>query len=101
MQGTEKHVHVWYVVCRGCNVQPEVNQHFVTMEEQGWFIEHSLQCRMDGEMVRGCAWQHAMEKLFEDHPVYHVLHNGRWLITDIDTDGYPKVEIAKVQPCTE
>ena len=85
-----EHEHAWFVGCRGCDEEPDVSEHFVTFDESGWTIEHSLQCRMTGEMHRGCSHQHAVLAVLEDdHDNY-----GRWRITDIDSEGLPSYERA-------
>jgi hypothetical protein len=90
------HLHEWYVACLGCDAEPDVSGHFVTFTTTGWSVEHSLQCRMDGDMQRGCAFESAIRRVCE--PVdFHQRQDhlfGRWRITSIDSEGLPSLERA-------
>jgi hypothetical protein len=87
-----KHKHEWFVACRGCDATPNVKDHFVTFTKYNWSIEHSLQCRMDGEMQRGCKFERAIVTVSAGGPYDDQL--GRWRITDIDSEGLPSLERA-------
>ncbi len=94
-----EHQHSWYVVCRGCDAQPEVNQHFVTFDKnREWFVEHSLQCRMDGEMMRGCVYQRAVERCLDQPAFKPAPRSVRWRI-DLDNPEHPATFTkAEIQP---
>ncbi len=64
------------------------DEHFVTFNETGWFIEHSLRCRVSGRMAAGCSWQAAVELVAGDGD------HGRWLIDSIDSEGLPALTLA-------
>ena len=89
---TREHVHEWYVACRDCPAEPNVQDHFVTFTLHNWSIEHSLQCRMTGEMQRGCAYEKAVVLVSDGGPYDDQL--GRWRITAIDSEGLPSLEKA-------
>lgn len=84
-----EHIHNWQVSCTGCDARPNVADHYVTFDEDGWFIEHSLTCRMAGEMAKGCRYQKAVNEIADpdDADLW-----GRWRITDVDDMGLPSLE---------
>lgn len=57
------------------------DDHYLNFTDTGWFIEHSLKCRVSGEMAKGCKWQREVEGI-ED-----VVGHGRWLM-GTDEDGF-------------
>lgn len=60
------HHHEWFVGCRTCDTEPNVADHFVNFTDDGWSIEHSLECRMSGEMQRGCDVEAEVRRLTND-----------------------------------
>ena len=90
-----EHMHQWYVACRDCPAEPNVQDHFVTFTLHNWSIEHSLQCRMDGLMQRGCSFERAIVKVSDGGPYEDQL--GRWRITGIDSEGLPSLEHAELR----
>ena len=80
--------HEWFVGCRTCDAEPDVSGHFVNFTEYGWSVEHSLQCRMDGEMQRGCAYERSIREIEDTADDGY----GRYRITDIDSEGLPSLE---------
>lgn len=90
---TTEHVHDWYVACHGCHDHPDVSGHYVTFSEGNWVIEHSLGCRLSGEMEKGCTFQASINALFADYADagddFDKL--GRWEITAIDEEGLPSL----------
>jgi hypothetical protein len=86
------HVHRWYVGCRGCAIEPDVSEHFVTFDRERWTMEHSLHCRMDGDMQAGCPSENAVTKI--GNPGRDTY--GRWRIVAIDSEGLPLLERAEV-----
>ena len=85
------HKHDWVIMCAGCNVPASrINpDHYVTFTNRGWFIEHSLECRLSGRMSQGCEYQEAIENLFLDD--ISPDDYGRWLITEI-SECLPSLE---------
>lgn len=69
--------------------------HYVTFDETGWFIEHSLDCRIAGT-IGTCAHNGAIRAIGEPKFPDHL---GRWRITGIDSEGLPSLE--RVLPTTE
>lgn len=66
--------------------------HFVTFADDGWFIEHSMGCRIDGT-IGTCGYNHAVREIADDY-AYEPDDWGRWWITDIDEEGLPSLERA-------
>lgn len=93
-ESTEGHEHEWAVVCLGCDAMPNVADHFVTFDAEGWYIEHSLACRMSGEMKAGCRFQSAIRSI-ADLPDAERM--GYWRITAIDAMGLPSLERAEIK----
>lgn len=90
-QESHSHEHEWFVGCRGCDATPNVTDHFVNFGEDGWSVEHSLQCRMDGQMQRReCPYEHSVIEVGEPEEDMY----GRWRIVDIDSEGLPSLERA-------
>lgn len=71
---------------------PNHLDHFVTFTEDRWFIEHSLPCRIAGNMGT-CAYHAAIVEVSDDDTDPDL---GRWRITEIDTEGLPALERADV-----
>lgn len=61
------------------------NDHFVIFTEDGWTTEHSVECRLSGQMHR-CAWHTAVARIADE---FDEDMTGRWLITAIDHNGEP------------
>lgn len=91
---SHQHKHEWLVVCRTCDAKPDVSSHYVNFTDDSWSVEHSLQCRMDGEMQRGCAYERAVRLVSDDWMQPPPEQLGRWRITEIDSDGLPALERA-------
>jgi hypothetical protein len=64
--------------------------HYVTFDEDGWFIEHSVACRAAGTLGT-CDYNKAI-RMVADEPDPDDF--GRWRITDIDSEGLPSLERA-------
>lgn len=64
--------------------QPE---HYVTFGEDGWVVEHSLNCRMGGDMIN-CPYHAAIERWAAEFQ--RPADNGkRYCIVRIDERGFP------------
>lgn len=66
---------------------PWVNDHFVTFNEDGWFIEHSFDCRLAGT-IGTCKHNQAILNYGDTEQLPH----GRWLLSvyeDLDFDLNP------------
>jgi hypothetical protein len=61
------------------------NDHYVTFTEDRWTVEHSVECRLSGQMHE-CAY-HAAVALVADLPLPNM--TGRWRIAGIDASGLP------------
>lgn len=90
----KEHEHEWYVGCRGCDIEPDVSEHYVTFAEHGWSVEHSLQCRMEGLMQQGCAYERAVRKMGRPSDESML---GRYRIVTIDHIGSPVLELAPIE----
>ncbi len=66
------------------------NDHYVIYTEDRWTIEHSVQCRLSGEMHK-CVYHGAVADVSEE---YEPAMAGRWRIVSIDTEGLPVLERA-------
>jgi hypothetical protein len=73
----------------GLVVLPNDPDHFVTFDEQGWFIEHSTACRVEGTI--GTCEYNAAVRVIDDEFDPELL--GRWRITGIN-EGLPDLEAA-------
>lgn len=63
--------------------------HFVTLDGDGWFIEHSMACRLAGTLGT-CEYYRAVRLVYDEPPPPGDF--GRWRITDIDEVGLPSLE---------
>lgn len=64
------------------------DEHSVVFTETAWTIEHSLRCRVGGQMA-DCPHHHAIQAVgYEPDPDLI----GRWRITNIDSMGMPSLE---------
>jgi hypothetical protein len=61
------------------------NDHWVIFTEDGWTTEHSVECRLSGQMS-SCAWHEAVRQIAD---VFDPDLAGRWLITSIDPNVGP------------
>ena len=61
------------------------NDHWVIFTEDGWTTEHSVECRLSGQMS-SCAWHEAVRRIAHG---FDPGMAGRWLITAIDPNGEP------------
>jgi hypothetical protein len=64
--------------------------HYVTFDEDGWFIEHSVACRVAGTLGT-CDYNKAI-RMVADEPDPDDF--GRWRITELDSEGLPSLERA-------
>lgn len=80
-------------------ILPNEPDHFVTFDEKGWFVEHSIACRIAGTLGT-CEYNDAVRKIADmpdcalgpyepDSDLF-----GRWCITEIDSEGLPILERA-------
>jgi hypothetical protein len=62
------------------------SDHYVVFDIQSdWIVEHSIECRLSGNMA-GCEWHKAIERMaMEFNPNYQ----GRWLIKDPGDETTP------------
>lgn len=66
--------------------QPE---HYVTFGEDGWVVEHSLNCRMGGDMIN-CPYHKAIEYWVSERMYIPDKDNGkRYCIVKVDDHGFP------------
>ena len=71
-------------------VVPDQPEHFVTFDDDGgWFVEHSLECRLSGT-IGTCDYNTAIRNCDETPEA------GRWRITSIDEEGLPSLEVASL-----
>lgn len=75
----------------GWRIVEDEPDHFVTFDEQGWFIEHSLDCRITGT-IGTCTYNAAIREVYDEAP--HPDDMGRWRITAVDDEGVPSLERA-------
>ncbi len=68
------------------------NDHYVIYTEDRWTVEHSVECRLSGQMPE-CAYHEAVAAVSDEFEPAMV---GRWLICNIDTEGVPVLERAAV-----
>jgi Family of unknown function (DUF6085) len=66
------------------------NEHWVIFTEDGWTVEHSIECRLSGHMHE-CGWHNAIKAIATE---YDPDMAGRWRITGIDSEGLPSLERA-------
>lgn len=66
-------------------------KHFVTFNEKGWFIEHSIACRLAGTLGT-CEFNQAIVEIAEDMTTPD--EYGRWWIIEVDEEGLPLLEAA-------
>lgn len=77
---------------RGEKVGEGWADHFVTFDADGWFVEHSLACRLAGTLGT-CGYNRAVREVADDGPPDED-DLGRWRITGIDSEGLPELERA-------
>lgn len=75
---------------QGYRLVPDQPEHYVTFDKDGWFIEHSIICRLMGT-IGTCEYNTAIREVY-DEPVPDEF--GRWKITLIDDEGLPSLERA-------
>lgn len=63
--------------------------HFVNFDVDGWFVEHSMACRLAGT-IGTCDYNAAIREIADEPDAEQF---GRWRITDID-EGLPSLERA-------
>jgi hypothetical protein len=64
------------------------SDHHVIFGDDGWTVEHSVECRLSGSMTGNCAYWTALKH----HPVTDWPDPdmaGRWRIDSIDSEGAP------------
>ncbi len=64
-------------------------EHYVIFSEDRWTVEHSLACRISGEMAE-CRYHAAVAEIADDYE-YEPDQWGRWQITNIDEEGLPSL----------
>lgn len=57
--------------------------HFVTFTPEKWTLEHSMECRLSGEMVGHCRFEAAVQNIAADFEEGLI---GRWRLDNIDKD---------------
>jgi hypothetical protein len=85
-----EHVHDWQVTCSGCDGTLDLSEHFVTFGPESWRVEHSLMCRISGEMAQGCQYEIAIRDAVTRPPYTE----SRWRIVSVDSVGMPILEEA-------
>jgi hypothetical protein len=65
--------------------------HYVIFTEDRWTVEHSVECRLSGQM-HTCAWHKAVQRITGE---FDSAMEGRWLIKEIDSEGLPLLERAE------
>lgn len=70
---------------RGMVQIPDEPNHYVTFDDNGWFIEHSVACRIAGTLGT-CEFNQAVRTFTED--IGRIV-TGRWLIAGVDSAGMP------------
>jgi hypothetical protein len=65
--------------------------HYVTFDADGWFIEHSVPCRLAGTLGT-CVFNAAIREVADEPDPDQF---GRWRITEIDEEGLPSLERAE------
>jgi hypothetical protein len=68
------------------------NEHHVIFTEDGWTVEHSVECRLSGHMHE-CAYYTAIASIAGQ---FEPGFAGRWRIAAINGDGKPELERAKM-----
>lgn len=63
--------------------------HFLILAEDSWMTEHSMECRLSGEMPT-CRYHRAAANMMDGVPPPEDW--GRWLITGIDSEGCMSLE---------
>lgn len=72
----------------GYAVIPDESDHYVTFAADGWFIEHSVACRIAGT-IGTCDFNQAIRDAYGAPPPPEDF--GRWCITGIDDEGMPNL----------
>lgn len=83
------------LIAAGYRIVKNDPEHYVCFTEDTWFIEHSLDCRINGA-IGTCEFNHAVKDLAAELPAPPDELLGRWRITGIDTEGIPSLERAHV-----
>lgn len=73
---------------RGFVVLADSADHYVTFDERGWFVEHSIACRRAGTLGT-CEYNSAVREIADEPDPEQF---GRWCITGIDSEGLPSLE---------
>lgn len=81
------------LAAEGYVVIPDQPDHFVTFDETGWFVEHSVACRLVGTLGT-CENNLAVRRIADDMDPHNPTDLGRWRITEIDSEGLPSLERA-------
>lgn len=63
--------------------------HVAIFTEDRWSVEHSLACRLSGQMP-DCEYHKAVANVMDGPPTDDML--GRWKLTGIDNEGCPAME---------
>src|SRR4051794_5532242 len=80
------------LAAEGFVVIPDEPDHYVNFDMAGWFIVHSVACRVAGTLGT-CEYNGAIRKIAEDFdPDDDPDQLGLWRITEIDSEGLPSLE---------
>lgn len=71
------------------------HDHFVIFAEDGWTVEHSVDCRLAGDVTTGCAYWVALKYAGVTDAVDPEML-GRWRIDGIDSEGLPSLSRAEL-----
>lgn len=70
------------------------SDHYVIFTEDRWTVEHSVECRLSGQMPE-CEYHAAIVLVADD---FDPERAGRWCIDGIDSEGLPSLTRADEQP---
>lgn len=83
-----------YLTRNGYMIITDEPNHYVTFDYDGWFVEHSIACRVAGT-IGTCEFNQAVRKIADNFdPMDDEDLLGRWQITDIDSEGLPSLQRA-------
>lgn len=76
----------------GLVILPDEPHHYVTFDDNGWFIEHSVECRVNRTL--GTCEHNDGIRQFADRLTADNAPLGRWLIRGFDAHGTPALDRA-------
>jgi hypothetical protein len=79
------------LIAAGLRIVKNDPDHYVCFTEDTWFIEHSLDCRINGT-IGTCEFNHAILDITSQQAMPDPRQLGRWRITGIDSEGLPSLE---------